>query len=115
MQSKRVEEATGSHDSYNPLPVSIQYCTNDLQVCSVYMRKETHTIGNLLKHHLLQDPALEFVGCGMVHPPDIRILQLKLRQSSPKSEVEPALLAALRRIREEAAALRSELAAQGTT
>ncbi len=111
MQTKRVEESSGSHDPYNPLPVSISYDSKDLQSCNVFMRRENHTMGNLLKHHLLQDPTLEFVGCGMVHPPDIRILQLKLRHTEPGGEVEPALLGALRRIRGQAAALRTELAA----
>ncbi len=68
MQTKRVEESSGSHDPYNPLPVSISYDSKDLQSCNVFMRRENHTMGNLLKHHLLQDPTLEFVGCGMVHP-----------------------------------------------
>jgi DNA-directed RNA polymerase subunit L len=116
MQNKNVEEVDGLHDSYNPLAVSITYDPDNRHICTVYMRQENHTMGNLLKHRLLQDPGVQYVGCGMVHPPDIRILQLKLRTDSTTPDRH--LQAALRSIHAQAQQLRTAFAeaiGQGTT
>jgi DNA-directed RNA polymerase subunit L len=103
MQSKRVEEVDGVTDKYNPLPMSITY--EDDNTCDVYMRREGHTMSNLFKHELMKSDDVQYIGCGMVHPPDIHILQLKMR-TAPGATPEQELRTALRSVRAQAAGLR---------
>ena len=107
MQSNRVEEVRGINDNYNPLPLSIQH--GDDNRCTILMRNETHTIGSLVKERLLRAPEVAFVGCGMVHPPDIKILRTELRLDPGAGPPADELLArSLRSIRGEAERLQRE-------
>lgn len=106
MQCNRVEEVQGINDKYNPLPLSIEY-GKDERGATILMREETHTIGNLVKERLLRRAGeVESIGCGMVHPHDIKILQLQLRTARGARTADELLLEALAGVREEACEIR---------
>ena len=105
MQNNRVVEVEGINDSYNPLKVSIDYSPGS-RSCTVYLRRETHTMGNLLKYQLMHMPEVESVGCGMVHPHDIEILQLKMHLRDGGAQPDRLLTRALDAVTGDVRALR---------
>ncbi len=103
MNNNRVTEVEGINDKYNPLPLSISYQVGEGGECStVLMREETHTIGNPVKHQMLRMPEVNSVGCGMLHPHDIKIMQLQVRAAPGAPPTDELLLRALGAVRDEA-------------